>query len=455
MRLLVLAPHPDDDAIGMGGTIRQHLEAGDDVDVVYLTDGRLGIPGQDPAQTVLQRAQEAVQARDVLREFTPGALNLEWWKYPDGELARHHEDAVDRVREYLVSYDVVFTTHADDDHVDHRAAALILRDALRQELEQGRTVPAARAFEVWTPHRRVLQVRDIGPQAEVKSNAIRAHESQQARQDFAGAALGLNAFRGALLGRCQYAEAFAALEEEPSMNIAVCLLTWAPSLDHGRHEYAKRTLEAAITGLNPGRHRLLWHIADDGSVEGHVEALQEILRRHGQPAATVTNARRGGYGKSYNLATQTLHAGGIEAILCLEDDWQLQRPLELEPLVDALADPAIECIRLGYLGFEAHEVKGALVHAGRRTYFLFDPEGQERYVFAGHPRLELVSYQRRVGPWPEGLPAGQTEHEVAGRYPSRAGVAWPMDLGIAADPDWGPVLFAHIGAEAVGGVQPG
>lgn len=454
MRILVLAPHPDDDAIGMGGTIRHHLEQGDDVDVIYLTDGSLGITGTDPATTALIRAQEAQRARVVLQAGAPGALNIEWWKYPDGELARHHEEATVRLEVSLPAWDVAFTTHLDDDHVDHQAAARILRDAIRRRLEAGDTAPAGRTFEVWTPLRRPLHVRNIGPQAHIKSDAIRAHESQQSRQDYAGAALALNHYRGALLGRCQYAEAFGALEEEPSMNIAVCLLTWAPSLDHPRAGYARQTLLHALTHLKPGPHRLLWHIADDGSAPGHVEALQRLLADFDQPAATVTNAQRGGYGKSYNLATQALHAGGIDAILMLEDDWVLQRPLELEPLVAALADDRVECIRMGYLGFTAETIRGEIIHAGRRTYFLFDPEGDERYVLTGHPRLELVSYQRRVGPWPEGLAAGATEHEVVGRYPSRVGVVWPMDLGIAADPDWGPSLWAHIGTEGVGEVEP-
>ena len=37
--VLILSPHPDDEAIGMGGTLCKHLDNGSDVTVLYLTDG--------------------------------------------------------------------------------------------------------------------------------------------------------------------------------------------------------------------------------------------------------------------------------------------------------------------------------------------------------------------------------------------------------------------------------
>src|SRR5882724_2841134 len=41
-KILVLAPHMDDETLGCGGTIARHAQAGADVAVVFLTDGRYG-----------------------------------------------------------------------------------------------------------------------------------------------------------------------------------------------------------------------------------------------------------------------------------------------------------------------------------------------------------------------------------------------------------------------------
>jgi N-acetylglucosamine malate deacetylase 1 len=41
-KVVILAPHMDDEVIGCGGTLRKHVLNGADVTVVFLTDGRYG-----------------------------------------------------------------------------------------------------------------------------------------------------------------------------------------------------------------------------------------------------------------------------------------------------------------------------------------------------------------------------------------------------------------------------
>ena len=41
-KVLVLAPHMDDEMIGCGGALRRHILKGGDVTVVFMTDGRAG-----------------------------------------------------------------------------------------------------------------------------------------------------------------------------------------------------------------------------------------------------------------------------------------------------------------------------------------------------------------------------------------------------------------------------
>lgn len=219
-------------------------------------------------------------------------------------------------------------------------------------------------------------------------------------------------------------------------------------LTYDRPETAFRTLRAALDRIEyPGPIDV--HIADDGSPVGYLDDLRQLAGGYeGVRQVGQTNAARRGYGASYNLATQVIHAEH-QLVLPLEDDWELTRPLPLEPLVATLwGHYGIDCIRLGYLGF-TQELRGRVVETPAGKMLLLDPDSEEPHVFTGHPRLELVDFQRRVGAWPEGLPAGRTEWEVSARPEARRGVAWPMDVVMPRGD-----LFVHIGTRGLGELAP-
>ena len=62
MKILVFAAHPDDDVLGMGGTLCLHAaERGDEVRVVCVTDGS-STQYPDDADVRARKNEEAVQA---------------------------------------------------------------------------------------------------------------------------------------------------------------------------------------------------------------------------------------------------------------------------------------------------------------------------------------------------------------------------------------------------------
>src|SRR5205807_328445 len=81
-RVLVISPHPDDESIGCGGTLRQHVVDGDAAHAVFLTSGERGRRGRPLPETARLREQEARDAAAIL-----GLSGIEFWLAPDGAVA--------------------------------------------------------------------------------------------------------------------------------------------------------------------------------------------------------------------------------------------------------------------------------------------------------------------------------------------------------------------------------
>ena len=80
-RILVFAPHPDDDILGCGGSIAAHVEKGDTVKIVYLTPGESGSLDIDKAELGDMRKSEAQAAARVL-----GVEEIEFLGWPNSYL---------------------------------------------------------------------------------------------------------------------------------------------------------------------------------------------------------------------------------------------------------------------------------------------------------------------------------------------------------------------------------
>lgn len=216
-------------------------------------------------------------------------------------------------------------------------------------------------------------------------------------------------------------------------HLAIVLLTY------NRLNYAARALHSVLDNLVYDG-RVTVHIADDGTEDqGYRKHLFELALASGIHYVEVTNTHRAGYGANYNLAMGQVH-NYADLVLPLEDDWECMRPLEIERYLPAFR-AGFNCVRLGYLGFTQRLWGEVVKPEDGLAYLHLSPESDEPHVFAGHPRLETVAYEREVGPWPEKRTPGDTEFTVAHREKARYGVLWPLDLHYG-----GGTQFSHIGA---------
>jgi LmbE family N-acetylglucosaminyl deacetylase len=204
----VVAPHPDDELIGCGGTIAKHLDAGHAVLVVMLTSGeRAASQAGRSADDV--RARREAEALAALGEVGLGPSDVEFLRIPEGGLERASPEPLRRA---LVRFgaDLVYAPLPTDTHRDHVAAARMLAACLRGVP----TVRAVAGYEVAAtiPPDTVV---DIGAQLERKLAGLRRYASALEAVDYVRTAEGLAAFRSvhALHGR-GYAEAFLVLSPE-------------------------------------------------------------------------------------------------------------------------------------------------------------------------------------------------------------------------------------------------
>jgi LmbE family N-acetylglucosaminyl deacetylase len=210
-RVLVLAPHPDDEVFGCGGALAGLAARGAAIDVVLVTDGAAGGPDETERRAIAARRAEESRAALALL----GGGTVHHGGLPDRGLGARARELEDLVAAWLLRAgpDLVFAPSPVETHPDHRAVAI----ALLSIAGRGGADPAAAAlaratvafFEVSQPFRPNFLV-DITPVLERKRAAVRAFASQAAERDYASFVDGLNAYRRMTLpGDVVAAEAYA------------------------------------------------------------------------------------------------------------------------------------------------------------------------------------------------------------------------------------------------------
>jgi len=118
-RVLVIAAHPDDEIIGVGGTIARYASVGDSVYVVILTEGAsVQFPGE-PEMIELKRTQ-ALKAAEVL-----GVKEVFFGNFPDQKLDACPIIEVTNFIETIIKEtypSIVYTHHFTELNRDHRIA---------------------------------------------------------------------------------------------------------------------------------------------------------------------------------------------------------------------------------------------------------------------------------------------------------------------------------------------
>ncbi|XOB92486.1 PIG-L deacetylase family protein [Pseudomonadota bacterium 24LQ007] len=198
----VIAPHPDDEVFGCGGTIALASGNSIKISVLVLTDGS----GQ-PGEAGITRKEESRKAGTIL-----GYDDITFWDLPDGGLFRQ-SDLDDRIREWLEARqpDNVFFPSVWEMHRDHRATA----EAALRACDQAQLSSSLRClmYEVGYPLQPNCLI-DISETRIKKQRAMAVFASQLAHQQYDRHISALNIFRTYTLSKnVQAAEAFKIISK--------------------------------------------------------------------------------------------------------------------------------------------------------------------------------------------------------------------------------------------------
>jgi len=141
-KVLIVAAHPDDEVLGCGGTILKHTSDGDDVKLVFMSDGETSrINGKDK---IKERENKAKKAAAILK-----VNEIFFLKFPDNkmdtipflEIVKSIENIINQFKP-----EIIYTHFQGDLNIDHRITYEAVSTASRPF--PGQSVKKLLCFEV-------------------------------------------------------------------------------------------------------------------------------------------------------------------------------------------------------------------------------------------------------------------------------------------------------------------
>ena len=183
-KILIVAPHADDESIGAGGFLSTY---GKQCDVWLVTDGRKG-NSPDAQYTdgglVAARENEFKQVMDFFHVHDYAFLGL-----TDGnvslEMAKIYHKSIK-------AYDYIFVPNQHEAHPDHAAVYKAIMKMKKKQKAKGDIVE----YEVWTPLLRPNVYLPVTTLITNKLKAVSFYESQLKTLDYVSLAESLSRYRG-------------------------------------------------------------------------------------------------------------------------------------------------------------------------------------------------------------------------------------------------------------------
>lgn len=195
-RILVVAPHPDDESVGCAGTIMRHKQAGHSVCLAMITDGRrsraLGLPASEMAR---RRQTEVTVVAQAL-----GVNECLWCGLPEGDWLP--AQLCQQLQPFLSRFqpDIVYAPSGLDFHPEHQRVAAALAPILPADMP-------VRIYQIQVPLTATLTNRVIDV-SEYEALITAVLDLYQTQQGSIGTIMRLRHYTALYYGIGQYAEPF-------------------------------------------------------------------------------------------------------------------------------------------------------------------------------------------------------------------------------------------------------
>lgn len=182
-----------------------------------------------------------------------------------------------------------------------------------------------------------------------------------------------------------------------------------------------------------------WWISDDGSPREHTQAIVNEIG----PSYNIQlfNSERRGVGFGMNYCLRKIYEK-TSLVFLTEDDWFLDKPLDLRPYVNLLTNhPEYGLVRFGYM---CADLLLYVISEENKLLYRVEPNLQT-YRYVGHPKLVASRFFEYYGWFDEGIPPGLTELAMCGRVNSKQPgphIVIPADYSCYG-------AFSHLGSTSL------
>ncbi len=119
--ILAVGAHPDDIELGCGGTVAKHLELGDSIYVIIMTNGENGNHPSDKSECLKSLKKMGIKKENII-----------FGNFPDGDLSDDN-GTVSFIENQIKKFNItkVYTHNPNDRHQDHRNCSNAVSSAAR------------------------------------------------------------------------------------------------------------------------------------------------------------------------------------------------------------------------------------------------------------------------------------------------------------------------------------